>query len=638
MAKKTSRKRPPSAKSTRRPKAAPAVASVAKSEPNGDSPRTLWERLYVGRERGHRLEIRLANCSITQIEARSYVLGLYREVAPSGAASAVDDALDGAISELTDRRMFSGNVGEVFVLPASRRQLPTDSVLFVGLGFFDQFKANAESVLEIAAENTLRLFARARIEDFATVLLGVTSDRPTHVLVEHLIAGLVRGKRDADRDQNFRRVTICETDDHRYEEIRQAVFHLASTPLCDDVAVSISDVPPRELRPLPRAREAVTAVLEGGIAPSGLAQPSPDPVYLIVRQEPTQGGGPISFQSSVLTAGGKAAVLSGCQTVKPADLEALYQSVDAIKPSNGRRASLAQLSQIGARVGGTILGKDISTVLRTHKDRHLVVVQDSETSRVPWELLSLNGWVPAVECGLSRRYMADNLSIAKYLEQRLSRPRIRLLLIVNPTGDLKGAEHEGGRIESLINKNSGFRIKQLRGSNATHAALKNAFESGDFDIVHYAGHAFFDPLRRSRSGLICADRQVFSGADLSNLPALPGLVVFNACESGRVRGYFDPRKKTPTQELISMREVNVGLAEAFLRGGVANYIGTYWPVDDSPAETFASEFYDALLKGRSLGQALVNTRSKLLNNMKEIDWADYIHYGDQNFVLRNPLT
>ena len=39
----------------------------------------------------------------------------------------------------------------------------------------------------------------------------------------------------------------------------------------------------------------------------------------------------------------------------------------------------------------------------------------------------------------------------------------------------------------------------------------------------------------------------------------------------------------------------VGLAEAFLRGGVANYVGTYWPVGDAAAEAFAQVFSTELL-------------------------------------------
>jgi CHAT domain-containing protein len=78
-------------------------------------------------------------------------------------------------------------------------------------------------------------------------------------------------------------------------------------------------------------------------------------------------------------------------------------------------------------------------------------------------------------------------------------------------------------------------------------------------------------------------------------------------------------------------------AEAFLRGGIANYIGTYWPVGDDAALTFAQTFYPLLLAGKPLGGALLAGRSKV-RETGSADWADYIFYGDPAFVLKMPAT
>jgi CHAT domain-containing protein len=76
----------------------------------------------------------------------------------------------------------------------------------------------------------------------------------------------------------------------------------------------------------------------------------------------------------------------------------------------------------------------------------------------------------------------------------------------------------------------------------------------------------------------------------------------------------------------------VGLAEAFLRGGVANYVGTYWPVGDASAKDFAETFYTDLIKGQTIGNALNTARQAIADT--SVDWADYIHYGDFNFTLK----
>jgi CHAT domain-containing protein len=78
---------------------------------------------------------------------------------------------------------------------------------------------------------------------------------------------------------------------------------------------------------------------------------------------------------------------------------------------------------------------------------------------------------------------------------------------------------------------------------------------------------------------------------------------------------------------------NVGLAEAFMRGGVANFLGTYWPVGDDSAEVFASTFYGSIVSGLSVGEALQQGRSAV-QALASPDWANYIFYGNQDFVLK----
>ena len=78
----------------------------------------------------------------------------------------------------------------------------------------------------------------------------------------------------------------------------------------------------------------------------------------------------------------------------------------------------------------------------------------------------------------------------------------------------------------------------------------------------------------------------------------------------------------------------MGLAEAFMRGGAANYVGTFWPVGDAAAAAFAETFYKDLVLRESIGKALQNGRNAV-RKLKSVDWADYIHYGSYDFVLKH---
>ena len=80
---------------------------------------------------------------------------------------------------------------------------------------------------------------------------------------------------------------------------------------------------------------------------------------------------------------------------------------------------------------------------------------------------------------------------------------------------------------------------------------------------------------------------------------------------------------------------SAGVAEALMRGGIANYLSTHWPVGDSAAETFATEFYKEILAGNSIGDATLTGR-RALSKHGDRDWADYVLYGNYDFIFKQP--
>jgi CHAT domain-containing protein len=118
---------------------------------------------------------------------------------------------------------------------------------------------------------------------------------------------------------------------------------------------------------------------------------------------------------------------------------------------------------------------------------------------------------------------------------------------------------------------------------------------------------------------------VLSGADLAALDSVPALVFFNACESGRLRTAVN---------VLRQLDRSIGFAEAFLRGGVANFIGTWWPVSDAAASAFATSIYRDLARGGSIGLAL-NAARRAVRDLPSADWANYLHYGSFDFTLKS---
>jgi CHAT domain-containing protein len=234
---------------------------------------------------------------------------------------------------------------------------------------------------------------------------------------------------------------------------------------------------------------------------------------------------------------------------------------------------------------------------------------------------------------MSHRYEAAKFSAAKWLRERQERPGLEVLLVVDPTKDLAGARMEGERIKKVFEKmGAGISYRLLFQDQARRTELLSCFSSGKYDIVHYAGHAFFDPTVRAQSGLLCAGHEVLSGADLAGIGNLPPLMFFNACESARVRKMTREANKPPPKSAENISR-DIGFAEALLRGGVANYLGTYWPVGDSAAKDFAGAFYEQVLNGAPLNRAILEGR-KAVESSGSRDWADYVFYGDADFQVK----
>lgn len=573
--------------------------------------RLAAEPIVIGRGRQRRLDLTLARGNIADVNTRAVVLGLFRNVDPDGAASAIDDVLGGAIRELVRCRMFSPDSGSLFVLPTPRTPLRADFVVLAGLGTIDRF---GPQVVELVASNITKTLAGANVEEFATVLLGASSGQNSTQCARHLLRGILAGVRDGDPRRRFRELTLVEYRRERQDEIRQAIYAACREDFCDDFEIVVHDLSlPPTARAAAKAGEATSV-------------PSPSPIYLHVRAEEVTARH-LTIRAAALTAGSKAALVDANIRIVLATLRRELAKVG--RPGFGA----VELERLGTTLAATVLPAQVSAQLKPSRKHHLTVIHDRESSLIPWEVLRFGGWTPALDAGLSRRYLAENVAVARWSETRRAQRELRLLLVVDPTEDLPAAKKEGDRIKAMASSTSDLVVDVLVGQQASKSAVLQAIQSERFDVLHYAGHAFFSEEAPGQSGLECADGPL-RALELLNLRILPALMFFNACEAARVRG--GRRRGAPQGTRVGAREdlsSSVGFAETLMRAGVANYVGTYWPVGDAAAGVFAAEFYGAVMAGESLGHAVVAGRKSVVK-LKSIDWADYIHYGAPDFRLK----
>jgi serine/threonine-protein kinase len=314
------------------------------------------------------------------------------------------------------------------------------------------------------------------------------------------------------------------------------------------------------------------------------------------------------------------------------------KALDRLRSSGVRVDALnSAITELLARVGGDgsdlVLGRAVRTMLVCDQVATLWIRHDPRLGGIPWELLQAGNKPLCLTYPMARW---PKLYRPRSKPWKLEREeKIRVLLIADPSGDLKVAREECDRLRDLIQES-------LIGENITVDVADKSVDCFTLrymmrrcHILHYAGHAVFsegtadpggsgwllkgDP-EHPRSGDLFAANAV---ADFWQKGAAPMLVFANACRSGR---FCDD-----ATHQVSRSDAVMGLAQAFLSAGVGSYIGTVWDSPDTEATVqFAAEFYAEFLEGCSVAQALLTARSRSIdaNGEPDLTWARYVLFGD----------
>jgi hypothetical protein len=488
-----------------------------------------------------------------------------------------------------------------------------------------------------AAESGTHSLLASHFDEFATVLMGGRLADTTTISVKfalsHMLQGIVSALKSNPARDRFRRVVIVEKDRARLQEIHRALcLLLHEEPFTGCTYSLCSTELPQRTRSTSRHGPAVSPG-------------SKRSHQIIINLEMLGNEGQFLRQRlTFLPASGSGAAIreSSNGKLKIDDITELYREAGIGGEAPTGVASINTLETISKTVNGFL--NDGSTddataptsLLPTESTFPLEIIHNAEASRIPWEtLMHPSGTYPALTAGISRRYISDRSRIL-WPRQNASQPRI--LMVINPTGDLPGAEIEGEALRKLIDvKHGGFaKVTYLQREEATEANLKKHLNTEEYDILHYAGHSGFSRENPSNSGLLLHGDEYFTGSDALGLARFPSIVVFNSCQAARIRrrdpvvrakdGEISPALKARLK-LRDNAHAMISIAEAFLISGIQHYVGTFWPVQDDPAKDFASTLYEQLAKKHSFGHAILSARQKL-HAEKKPDWANYIHYGD----------
>ena len=285
--------------------------------------------------------------------------------------------------------------------------------------------------------------------------------------------------------------------------------------------------------------------------------------------------------------------------------------------------STAELKKSARLLYDLLLTRQVKNQLSSLGIVNLLLSLDERLISIPWELLFDGKDFLCLKFNLGRSIRTQTFSTQPQYRSIPSKPRI--LILANPTGDLKSAYQEGLYTKNCLTKkgklNVDFKAQDID-SNYVRKNLR------DYDIIHFAGHCEYNRKNPEESGWILSDGWV-SARDflaLGENASLPNIIFANACQSAR----------TTDNLLDSQAQSNIyGLAQAFLFAGVRHYLGSFWRIEDKFSGKFAEEFYNQVTNAQSIGQAVRLARSKLFAQygISAIAWAGYVLYGDPGFVL-----
>jgi CHAT domain-containing protein len=294
------------------------------------------------------------------------------------------------------------------------------------------------------------------------------------------------------------------------------------------------------------------------------------------------------------------------------------------------------LRRVGELLYRLFVPEAMHQMLRHQKDQQASsLVLTTNDLELPWELLHDGEEFLCLARPVGRMVMGRALP----REKRITPPNLKLrflLVYADPNQNLPEAKSEIERIEKALRTKWKDMIEVdvwTKPEEVTGDRFNDALLEGRYDVLHYAGHASFNKEDPELSGLLLAKGEVLYAQKLRRLLSGHPLVFLNACESGRAANEQD----VPATSY--MGEPAEGLASALLDGGAMACVGALWPVYDDAAAEFAVSFYDYVLMGHLVGEALRRARVDSKKGYGEVvTWASFALYGDPTARLANPSS
>ena len=279
------------------------------------------------------------------------------------------------------------------------------------------------------------------------------------------------------------------------------------------------------------------------------------------------------------------------------------------KAGINRSLSLRNLEPLGS----ALLPKAVSDKLTP--DTHLLIVPHKKLHRLPWAALPVAGAKHLMTSCIPTVIPSLQSLLALWQRPQAAKQDLHapgLLIAVANFRERHTPLVEVYREAEMFTELFGPRVKALIDAGAmvdTWRHLQQEQGSTRFSFLHIATHAYSDQFTGRLSGLALYDRDLWLD-ELQQFAPLPPLVTLSACSGLR--------------NLIHEGDEQIGLSIACLSAGAQRVVGSLWPILDESSPNFMRDFYQDLLDGYGVAEALVQAqRTAVQTGADLMHWASF---------------
>ena len=133
-----------------------------------------------------------------------------------------------------------------------------------------------------------------------------------------------------------------------------------------------------------------------------------------------------------------------------------------------------------------------------------------------------------------------------------------------------------------------------------------------------------DGKKKKRTGIVLGGGAVLDPSAMAKIPVSPGILFINCCHLG-----------VGSISLEGRPEFAANVAIELIKLGARCVIAAGWAIDDGAASVFGTSFYQAMLDGRTFGEATLLARQAAYRaNPNSSTFGAYQCYGDPDYRLR----